>query len=106
MREGLRALRDAGDHTTFEGMDPEGSLPHFIVSDDKLAAEVDALDHCDAKMEALAAHATQITLDGPFFALSNNVGDTAWGIEYFRIAKGEQGPVNDKGLETDLFAGL
>ena len=52
------------------------------------------------------AHATQITTDGPFFALSNNVGSTAWGIEYYRLAKGTPGPVGEDGLETDLFAGL
>ncbi len=27
MRAGLRALRDAGDATSFEGMDPDGPLP-------------------------------------------------------------------------------
>ena len=106
MRAGLRALRDAGDSTTFEGMDPDGPLPKFVVSDDDLSAGIDAQDHVDSKMAALAAHATQITTDGPFFALSNNVGTTAWGIEFYRLAKGRQGEVGDDGLETDLFAGL
>lgn len=106
MRAGLRAMREAGDTTTFEGMDPDGPLPHFVTPDESLAAEVDAQDYVDAKMAALGAHATQITTDGPFFALSNNVGSTAWGCEFFRIAKGERGPLNEAGLETDLFAGL
>ncbi len=57
-------------------------------------------------MAALAAHATQITLDGPFFALSNNLGDAVWGLEFFRLVKGTAGPVGDDGLEADLFAGL
>src|SRR5690348_6981629 len=30
MREGLRTLREAGDTTTFEGMDPDGPLPPFM----------------------------------------------------------------------------
>ncbi len=106
MRAGLRALRDAGDTTTFEGMDPEGPLPRFVVSDDDLTTMVDALDHVDRKMAALAAHATQITLDGPFFALSNNLGDAVWGQEFFRLVKGTVGPVDDDGWEADLFAGL
>ncbi len=106
MRAGLRALREAGDTTSFEGMDPDGPLPHFITPDENLAAAVDATDHVDAKMAALAAHATQITTDGPFFALSNNLGAPAWGVEYYRIAKGRPGPVGEDGLETDLFAGL
>jgi N-acetyl-1-D-myo-inositol-2-amino-2-deoxy-alpha-D-glucopyranoside deacetylase len=106
MRAGLRLLRDSGDTTTFEGMDPDGPLPPFVTSDDNLSAMVDGTEYHDRKMAALAAHATQITTDGPFFALSNNVGATAWGLEFYRIAKGPRGPLNDDGLETDLFAGL
>ena len=99
-------LRESGDTTTFEGMDPDGPLPPFVTSDENLAAAVDAQEYVDQKMAALAAHATQITTDGPFFALSNNVGSAAWGVEHFRLAKGTQGPVGEDGLETDLFAGL
>jgi N-acetyl-1-D-myo-inositol-2-amino-2-deoxy-alpha-D-glucopyranoside deacetylase len=54
----------------------------------------------------MRAHATQIAVDGPFFALSNNIGQEVWGSEFFRIAKGRRGPTNADGLETDLFAGL
>ncbi|MEP7091634.1 MAG: N-acetyl-1-D-myo-inositol-2-amino-2-deoxy-alpha-D-glucopyranoside deacetylase, partial [Nocardioidaceae bacterium] len=106
MREGLRALRAAGDTTSFEGMDPEGEMPPFMVPDDQLSAVVDANDFADAKIRAMKAHATQITVDGPFFALSNNLGTQVWGTEFYRLAKGVQGPTNDQGLETDLFAGL
>lgn len=106
MREGLRLLRDSGDSSSFEGMDPDGPLPPFVTADEDLSAMIDGTEYHDRKMAALAAHATQITTDGPFFALSNNVGATAWGLEFYRIAKGERGPLNDDGLETDLFAGL
>jgi N-acetyl-1-D-myo-inositol-2-amino-2-deoxy-alpha-D-glucopyranoside deacetylase len=106
MRASLRALRDAGDTTTFEGMDPDGPLPHFISPDADLAAVVAADDYVDAKMAAMKAHTTQITLDGPFFALSNNQGSSVWGHEFYRIAKGATGDLNEDGLETDLFAGL
>ncbi|CAM3432245.1 N-acetyl-1-D-myo-inositol-2-amino-2-deoxy-alpha-D-glucopyranoside deacetylase [Nocardioides dubius] len=106
MREGLRLLRDSGDSATFEGLDPDGPLPHFVSSDEALAAAVDGTDFIDAKMAALAAHKTQITTDGPFFALSNNVGAEAMGVEFYRLAKGVQGPVGPDGFETDLFAGL
>jgi N-acetyl-1-D-myo-inositol-2-amino-2-deoxy-alpha-D-glucopyranoside deacetylase len=106
MRAGLRLLRESGDSTTFEGMDPDGPLPPFVTADENLSAMVDGTDYHDRKMAALAAHATQITTDGPFFALSNNVGSTAWGLEFYRIAKGERGELNEDGLETDLFAGL
>jgi N-acetyl-1-D-myo-inositol-2-amino-2-deoxy-alpha-D-glucopyranoside deacetylase len=106
MRASLRALRDAGDTTTFEGMDPDGPLPTFIAADEDLAAVVDGTDYVEQKLAAMRAHATQIATDGPFFALSNNVGNVVWGVEFFRIAKGERGELNEDGLETDLFAGL
>src|SRR5262245_39213509 len=47
MREGLRALREAGDTTSFEGMDPDGPLPYFAITDDDLSAAVDASDYVD-----------------------------------------------------------
>src|SRR3954447_2184966 len=106
MREGLRRLRAAGDTTSFEGMDPDGDMPPFVVPDDQLSAVVEANDFADAKIRAMQAHATQIAVDGPFFALSNNIGNQVWGTEYYRIAKGVRGPLNEDGLETDLFAGL
>ncbi len=106
MRDGLRRLRDSGDTTSFEGMDPDGPLPPFVTPDHLLDAVVDGTDFVDAKMAAMRAHATQITVDGPFFALSNNMGNEVWAVEYFRLVKGERGPVGEDGLETDLFAGL
>jgi N-acetyl-1-D-myo-inositol-2-amino-2-deoxy-alpha-D-glucopyranoside deacetylase len=105
VREGLRDLRAAGDETTFEGMDPD-NLPAFMAEDHALAARIEADDYTAVKMEALKAHRTQIAVDGPFFALANNKGNEIWGTEYFRIAKGTQGPAGPDGLETDLFAGL
>ncbi len=105
MRESLRALRAAGDHTSFEGMDPEGPLP-MTTPDADISTAVDATAQVDQKLDALRAHRTQVTVDGPFFALSNNVGNQAWGTEFFRIAKGRPSPDGPGGLETDLFAGL
>ena len=87
-------------------MDPDGPLPPFLTPDHLLDAVVDGAEFVEAKMDAMRAHATQITVDGPFFALSNNVGNQVWGQEFYRLAKGERGPVGEDGLETDLFAGL
>lgn len=107
MRAGLRALRDAGDETAFGGMDPDGPLPPMAVEQTDLDAAVDASAYVDAKIDAMRAHATQITVDSPFFALSNNLGNEIWGTEFYRLAKGEAGPLNaETGLEDDLFAGL
>jgi N-acetyl-1-D-myo-inositol-2-amino-2-deoxy-alpha-D-glucopyranoside deacetylase len=105
MRQGLRALRDAGDTTAFEGMDPDGPLP-MASPDADIAAAVDATDHAEQKLDAMRAHRTQISVESPFFALSNNLGNQVWGIEFFRIAKGHVGETGPDGLESDLFAGL
>jgi N-acetyl-1-D-myo-inositol-2-amino-2-deoxy-alpha-D-glucopyranoside deacetylase len=106
MRDGLRRLRDSGDTTTFEGMDPDGPLPPFITPDELITCVVDGNEFAEAKIRAMKAHATQIEVDGPFFALSNNVGNEIWGTEAYRLAKGTPGPVDEDGHETDLFAGL
>jgi len=106
MREGLRRLRDAGDQTTFEGMDPDGDLGRFVTPDRLLDTVVDGSDFVEQKLAAMRAHATQIEVEGPFFALSNNVGNQVWASEWFRLVKGAKGPVDEGGLETDLFAGL
>jgi N-acetyl-1-D-myo-inositol-2-amino-2-deoxy-alpha-D-glucopyranoside deacetylase len=58
-------------------------------------------------MKAMAAHATQIELDGPFFALSNNLGQEVWGHEYYSLVQGQKcEPFDANGRETDLFAGV
>jgi N-acetyl-1-D-myo-inositol-2-amino-2-deoxy-alpha-D-glucopyranoside deacetylase len=107
MREGLRAMRAAGDSTTFEGMDPDGDLPPMFRRDEDITAEVDAGEYVERKLAALRAHATQITTDGPFFALSNNVGAQAFGREQYVLVKGTPGPTDaPNGWETDLFAGI
>jgi N-acetyl-1-D-myo-inositol-2-amino-2-deoxy-alpha-D-glucopyranoside deacetylase len=55
-------------------------------------------------MAALGEHKTQISMDGPFFALSNNLGNKVWGYEYYTLVKGAKNKkVNEKGWETDLF---
>jgi N-acetyl-1-D-myo-inositol-2-amino-2-deoxy-alpha-D-glucopyranoside deacetylase len=42
-------------------------------------------------------------VDGPFFALSDNVGQTAMGVEYYVLAKGVRGVAS--GREPDIFGG-
>jgi N-acetyl-1-D-myo-inositol-2-amino-2-deoxy-alpha-D-glucopyranoside deacetylase len=88
-------------------MDPDGPLPAIFRPDADISCEVDAGDFVERKLDALRAHATQITTDGPFFALSNNMGAQAFGREQYRLVKGVAGPTDaDSGWETDLFAGV
>ena len=103
MAAGLREIRASGDMKTFEGMDPD-NLPPFAVPDADLTAAIDGQEFVDRKMDALRAHASQVAVDGPFFALSNNVGNKVWATEFYRLVKGTAGPTGPSGFEEDLFA--
>ena len=93
-------------NTPFEGVESVDDLP-FGNPDEQITTEVDARDHLDQKMAAMAAHATQISVDGPFFALSNNLGQKGWGREHFVLLRGPRGPGQGAhNWESDLFAGL
>lgn len=105
LREGLRTLRDAGDTTTFEGMDPD-NLPPFAVEDDDIDAMIDGSAFVEQKMDAMRAHASQIATDGPFFAFGEGIGQRVWGVEFYRLVKGTAAPPEGAGFEDDLFAGL
>ena len=104
VREGILALREQGSDSDFAAMDPD-DIP-FACEDSLITTAIEANEFTDAKMAALAAHRTQVTVDGGFFALSNNLGSQVWGTEYFRLARGQLGPLSDDGKETDLFAGV
>jgi N-acetyl-1-D-myo-inositol-2-amino-2-deoxy-alpha-D-glucopyranoside deacetylase len=104
MAAGLEAMKAAGND--FFGVDSVDDIP-FVDPDEAVTTRVDAREYEPAKMRALAAHATQVTVDGPFFALSNNIGLAAWGYEYYRIVAGESAqPYDEDGRENDLFNGL
>jgi N-acetyl-1-D-myo-inositol-2-amino-2-deoxy-alpha-D-glucopyranoside deacetylase len=106
LREGVRRLRELGDTTTFEGMDPDGPMPPFATPDELLTTAVDGAQYVENKLTAMKAHATQITVDGPFFALSNNLGNEVWSTEYYRLVKGRLSPEHGNEQETDLFSGV
>jgi N-acetyl-1-D-myo-inositol-2-amino-2-deoxy-alpha-D-glucopyranoside deacetylase len=104
-REAIRRLRDAGDTETFGGMDPDGELGPFVTPDDLISTRVDGTPHIDQKMAALAAHRSQVSMDGPFFSGAES-GHAFWAEEFFRIARGRPGEAGPDGFEADLFAGL
>jgi N-acetyl-1-D-myo-inositol-2-amino-2-deoxy-alpha-D-glucopyranoside deacetylase len=107
LKQGLDALAAAGDASFFEGVSSADDIP-FAVDDDEVAAAVDGRGFVAQKDAAMRAHPTQILVDGPFFALSNNLGLEVLGVEYYRLVHGERGPAGPgpQGWEDDLFAGL
>lgn len=101
MVAGIEALKAAGEDNPFAAMDPD-DLP-FACPDEFVTTEIHGSAYLEQKMSAMRAHATQIDVQGGFFALSNNLGSEAMGTEYFRCVKGVTAA---NGRETDLFAGI
>lgn len=91
--------------------DPDGPLASVFVPEADVTAVVDAGGHHHAKAAALRAHATQVTVldDHPgsaTLALSNEVPQPWSAVETYRLLRGRPaGPLDDRGRETDLFAG-
>jgi len=73
--------------------------------DDQVTTEIDATRYLDAKRAAMRAHETQITVDGDYFALSNELGLRILGREYYTQLAGPQGLRDPEDrYERDLFA--
>jgi len=102
LRMGWEALRELGEEAPFGVTDP--SELAFGDPDELVTTRIDARDYLDAKMDAMRAHKTQIEVDGPFFAMSNNIGQRAFGLEHFRLVRGA--PPSPGELEEDLFTGV
>jgi N-acetyl-1-D-myo-inositol-2-amino-2-deoxy-alpha-D-glucopyranoside deacetylase len=80
----------------------------FGYPDERIDAVVDATAELPAKIAAMRAHATQVTVapDGRGCALSNNIALPIMGEEHYLLVAGEAGPRDARGWETDLLAGL
>ena len=104
IQEGIDAMKKIG--SDFFGAESAEDLP-FAKDDSFVHAMVDGNAYVEQKMDAMRAHATQIEVDGPFFALSNNLGLQVWGHEYYTLVKGDKHePLDAQGYESDLFAGI
>ena len=104
LAEGMAKMKELG--SDFFGADNVDDLP-FAKDDSFVTTLIDGNSYVDAKMEAMRAHRTQISLDGPFFALSDNLGLQIWGNEYYTLVKGVKSePFDANGRETDLFSGV
>ncbi|MBO0822903.1 MAG: N-acetyl-1-D-myo-inositol-2-amino-2-deoxy-alpha-D-glucopyranoside deacetylase [Actinobacteria bacterium] len=96
----------AGDGRGFSRVRSLAEVP-FGTDDADVTTQIDAEDYLDAKIAAMRAHATQIAVDSPFFALSDMVGRKALGTEYYTLLAGPEGTGSELGgRETDLLAGL
>jgi len=100
-RVSMRAFERAGDY----------GLAKFyataVPDSAEVTTEIDASAYLDSKLAAMRAHATQIAVDAPFFALSNGIRHEAFGVECYTLLAGPRGPdgsAGPGGREADLFA--
>ena len=101
---GIEKMKEVG--SDFFGAESADDLP-FAKPDELVTTVVNAPEYVPQKLAAMKAHATQISVDGPFFALSNNLGLSVWGDEYYTLVKGEKAaPFDSNGRELDIFAGV
>jgi N-acetyl-1-D-myo-inositol-2-amino-2-deoxy-alpha-D-glucopyranoside deacetylase len=104
IEEGIAEMKKIG--SDFMGVEKAEDFP-FAQPDELVTTVIDGGSFVEKKMAAMKAHATQISVDGPFFALSNNLGLQVFGNEYYTLVHGEKsGPFDGQGRETDIFAGL
>mgnify|MGYP003337911086 FL=1 len=101
---GIEAMKGTGNQ--FFGVEKAEDFP-FAQPDELVTSVINGDEYAAKKMDAMRAHPTQISVDGPFFALSDNLGFKVWGKEFYRLVYGEvSGTRDENGRETDLFAGI
>ncbi len=104
MADGLDDLGDAPAEWTRVSID---DVP-FGYADDEIDAVLDGTEQLAAKVAAMRAHATQVSVapDGKALALTNNIALPVLAEEHYILVAGEPGERDDRGWETDLLAGL
>jgi N-acetyl-1-D-myo-inositol-2-amino-2-deoxy-alpha-D-glucopyranoside deacetylase len=86
----------------------DGDLAGLGYPNDEIDAVIDDPDALPAKLAALRAHATQLTVGptGRTLALSNNIALPILAQEHYVLAAGAAGQRDERGWETDLLAGV
>ncbi len=104
LQTSMDKMKEVGSE--FFGAESADEMP-FAKDDELVTSVVKAQEYVPQKLAAMKAHATQISVDGPFFALSNNLGLSVWADEYYTLVKGEiSPPFDENGRELDIFAGV
>ncbi|WP_055492391.1 N-acetyl-1-D-myo-inositol-2-amino-2-deoxy-alpha-D-glucopyranoside deacetylase [Streptomyces sp. TP-A0356] len=107
-------LGEALDKTPFAKAATVDDLPG-VVDDPVITTEIDGTAFATAKAAAMRAHATQIEVAEPWFALSNALAQPLFTTEYYELVRGERSetgipPAGGRGStehrETDLFQGV
>jgi N-acetyl-1-D-myo-inositol-2-amino-2-deoxy-alpha-D-glucopyranoside deacetylase len=105
VRATFGALASA-EGAAYHGPDPAGRMPSEVVPDSQVTTAIDAMAYTSAKIAALRAHQTQVTVspDGAFYALSNEVRRPVIGLEFYQLIRGARGTgKDDLARETTLL---
>lgn len=115
VEERFRWMSGALGHSPFGTPAAVADVPG-VTDDERITTEIDGRAFKSAKAAAMAAHATQITVSGPLFVLSNQLAQPIFDVEYYELVRGEastegssgssEGSSEGSSRETDLFAGL
>ncbi|MGC5562895.1 N-acetyl-1-D-myo-inositol-2-amino-2-deoxy-alpha-D-glucopyranoside deacetylase [Streptomyces sp. FR-108] len=95
-------LTDVLDELPFPAAATIDDVPG-VVDDPVVTTEIDGTAQAAAKAAAMRAHATQIEVAEPWFALSNRLAQPLFTVEYYELVRGERAGT---ARETDLFAGI
>ncbi|MFH9421476.1 N-acetyl-1-D-myo-inositol-2-amino-2-deoxy-alpha-D-glucopyranoside deacetylase [Streptomyces sp. NPDC017529] len=101
--DGFARLRAAG--ASFPGVGAVEDVPGVVDDAVVTASVAGGAKYGAAKAAAMRAHATQIAVEGPFFALSNGLGQPLFTTEYYQLVRGTSGAAGGQ-CEDDLFAGV
>ncbi|MCX8559490.1 N-acetyl-1-D-myo-inositol-2-amino-2-deoxy-alpha-D-glucopyranoside deacetylase [Mycolicibacterium mucogenicum] len=85
---------------------PASALPFDLGH--RIDAIIDVQDSLPAKVAAMRAHETQVTVEpsGRVFALSNNIALPISAVEHYVLVDGTAGERDARGVETDLLSGI
>ncbi|WP_328768850.1 N-acetyl-1-D-myo-inositol-2-amino-2-deoxy-alpha-D-glucopyranoside deacetylase [Streptomyces sp. NBC_00286] len=103
--EAFARLKDVLDELPFPASAAVEDVPG-VVDDTLITTEIDGTAYAAAKAAAMRAHATQIEVVEPWFALSNQLAQPIFLVEYYELVRGERGGAASGASETDLFAGI
>ncbi|MFJ4912898.1 N-acetyl-1-D-myo-inositol-2-amino-2-deoxy-alpha-D-glucopyranoside deacetylase [Streptomyces sp. NPDC088726] len=102
----LARLRETGRSPRFGRIATLDEVPG-VLDDALVTTAVDGGAFTDRKVAAMRAHVTQISVDWPWFALANGLGQPVSATEYYQLGRGLEFEGRDTDTwENDLFAGL
>ena len=103
-QQGWEQMRARGLKTPLDN--PDYDITRFTVPMAQITTALDVTEYMQRKRAALLEHRTQIAVDGPFFAMPEDIGRQWFGMEYFTLLQSRVALPDHEGYEDDLFAGL